>query len=153
MRRADPHAPELRIPFFLSRPQAGFPSPAFDDGAEPGLDINSYIVNRPESTFFVKVRGDSMEGAGIFSGDVLVVDRSMHPSPGRIVLSVLNGEFSVKRIVEKGGKTFLASEPGEVPRHGWSGRFPTRAFVELSSTADSPECFVWGVVVGVLRKL
>src|SRR5262245_2382255 len=85
------------LPIFLSRVSAGFPSPA-DDYIEKRLDLNELIIKHPEATFFVKVEGDSMRDAGILSGDILVVDRSLEPSHGKIVVAILNGEFTVKRI-------------------------------------------------------
>jgi len=85
------HGTEL--PLYSSRPQAGFASPG-DDQIEKVLDINDLVVKNPASTFFVRVEGDSMEGAGIFSGDVLVVDRSITAKDGRIVVAAVYGAVS-----------------------------------------------------------
>src|SRR4029079_15859199 len=85
------------LPLFLSRIAAGFPSPA-DDYLEKRLDLNDLVIKPPAATFFVCVEGDSMRDAGILSGDILVVDRSIEPSHGKIVVAVLNGEFTVKRL-------------------------------------------------------
>ena len=78
----------IAIPMYSSRPQAGFPSPG-DDQIEKVLDINDLVVKHPASTFFVRVEGDSMEGAGICSNDVLVVDRSITARDGVIVVAAL----------------------------------------------------------------
>ena len=75
---------------------AGFPSPA-EQYLEPPLDLNELLVRRPAATYFVKVEGDSMTGAGINQGDLLVVDRSLTPADGDIVIAAVDGEFTVKR--------------------------------------------------------
>ena len=85
------------LPFFVSKVQAGFPSPA-DDFMDNRLNINDYIIKNPLSTYYVKVSGDSMIGAGIFSGDILVVDRSIKASNNRIVVAMVDGDFAVKRL-------------------------------------------------------
>jgi len=95
--------------FYTSQIPAGFPSPA-DDFMEKRLDLNDYLVKNQASTFLIRVKGNSMVNAGISDGDLLVVDRSVEPSDGKIVLGVLNGEFTVKRIVKKGKKLILAPE-------------------------------------------
>ena len=74
---------------------AGFPSPA-EQYLEPPLDLNELLVKRPAATFFVKVEGDSMVGAGIHDGDLLVVDRSLTPASGDIIIAAVDGEFTVK---------------------------------------------------------
>ena len=81
----------VSIPFALSSVRAGFPSPASDYLEE--LDLYSLLVPRPAATFFIRVEGDSMAGAGIVSGDILVVDRAREPRSGDVVLAVLDGEF------------------------------------------------------------
>ena len=97
------------LPLFLSKIRAGFPSPA-DDYLDKKLDLNEYLIKHPASTFFVKVKGDSMIKAGIHSGDILVVDRSVEAKDKNIVIAVLNGEFTVKRVCIKDKKLFLLSE-------------------------------------------
>ena len=83
------------IPFFGSKVSAGFPSPAADH-VEVRLSADQYLVKNPTATYFVRVKGDSMVNAGIYSGDVLVVDRSVEPSIGQIILAEVDGEFTVK---------------------------------------------------------
>ncbi len=80
---------------------AGFPSPA-EQYMEPPLDLNELLVKRPAATYFVRVSGDSMTGAGINDGDLLVVDRSLRPADGDIIIACVDGEFTVKRLRERG---------------------------------------------------
>ncbi|MCB0805174.1 MAG: translesion error-prone DNA polymerase V autoproteolytic subunit [Bacteroidales bacterium] len=95
-----------QIDLFSYRIPAGFPSPA-EDFLEKRLDLNDYLIKNKAATFLVKVTGNSMEKAGILDGDVLVIDRSAEPSNGKVILGVLNGEFTVKRIRTKRNKLFL----------------------------------------------
>ena len=97
------------VPLFLSTVSAGFPSPA-DDYLEANLDLNAFLVKKPAATFLVRVTGDSMIEAGISDGDILIVDRSITPQFGFIVIAVVNGEFTVKRFVQIGGRPFLKPE-------------------------------------------
>jgi DNA polymerase V len=124
------------IPLYSSRPQAGFPAPG-DDQIEKVLDINDLVVKNPASTFFVRVEGDSMEGAGIFSGDVLVIDRSLAPRDGSIVVAAVYGEMVVKRLMARGDTHILASE---------------NAQYEPIQVTGHEDCFIWGVVVGSVRQ-
>lgn len=87
---------KLPLPLYSGRVEAGFPSPA-DDHMERMLDLNEEIVRNPAATFFVRVQGHSMKGAGIHPGDILVVDRSLAPSDRQIVVAMIDGEFTVKR--------------------------------------------------------
>ena len=124
------------IPLYSSRPQAGFPAPG-DDQIEKVLDINDLVVKHPASTFFVRVEGDSMEGAGIFSGDVLVVDRSLTARDGSIVVAAVFGEMVVKRLKAIGNTHLLASENENY---------------EPITVTGNDDCFLWGVVVGSVRQ-
>lgn len=124
------------LPLYLSHPSAGFPAPG-DDQVENILDINDLVVKNPTATFFVRVEGDSMIGAGIFSGDVLVVDRSVVPSDKTIVVAAVNGELVVKRLSIEKGKQLLVSE--------------NELYAPIS-ISDGEECFIWGVVVGSVRQ-
>lgn len=124
------------VPLFASRPAAGFPAPG-DDLIEKALDINDLVVKHPASTFFVRVEGDSMEGAGIFSGDVLVVDRAVEATEGKIVVAAVYGELVVKRLGKNQGMLALFSENAEY------------APIIVS---ESEDVFVWGVVVGSVRQ-
>lgn len=124
------------IPLYISRPAAGFPAPG-DDQVERTLNIHDLVVKHPESTFFVRVEGDSMEGVGIFSGDVLVVDRAITASDGHIVVAAVFGELVVKRLCVRGGVYSLQSENDAYQPIVLEG---------------SDDCFIWGVVVGSVRQ-
>jgi DNA polymerase V len=124
------------IQLFSSAPAAGFPAPG-DDFVEVSLNIHDLMVKHPDSTFFVRVEGDSMEGAGIFSGDVLVIDRQVDPSHGSIVVAALQGGLVVKRLKKEDDQIFLVSE--------------NPAFLPIK-VGESEECFIWGVVTGSLRQ-
>ena len=89
----------LQRPLFLSGVSAGFPSPA-DDYLDRKLDLNEHLVKNPAATYFVRVAGDSMTGAGINDNDILVVDRSLEPSSSNIVIAIVNGELTVKRLIK-----------------------------------------------------
>jgi DNA polymerase V len=127
---------DTELPLMSSRPQAGFPAPG-DDQIEKVLDINDLVVKHPSTTFFVRVEGDSMEGAGIFSGDVLVVDRSLTARDGSIVVAAVFGEMVVKRLKAVGNTHILASE---------NERY------EPITVTGNDDCFLWGVVVGSVRQ-
>jgi len=122
-------------PLYASQPAAGFPSPG-DDLVEAPLDLNDLLVENPTATFYVRVSGDSMEGARIFDGDVLVVDRSVQPRDGMIVVAAVYGELVVKRLRKSGAGLALISEnEGYAP-------------IQID---DTEECFIWGVVTGSAR--
>ena len=122
-------------PLYESRPAAGFPAPG-DDLVEKSLDLNDLLIDNPTSTFFVKVEGDSMEGAKIFSGDILVVDRAVTPVSGKIVVAAVYGEMVVKRLIATASGTHLVSE-----QEGY----------EPIILTDNDDCFIWGVVIGGVR--
>ena len=121
---------------------AGFPSPA-EQYLEPPLDLNDLLVKRPAATFFVRVEGDSMIGAGIHDGDLLVVDRSLSPASGSVVIACLDGEFTVKRLVFdspiRGGRAAMRLVP-ENPR-----------YPEIAVTAGH-EMSVFGVVTACIHS-
>jgi DNA polymerase V len=125
------------LPLSLSPVAAGFPSPA-DDFLDKRLDLNEYLIRNPPATFLVRVSGNSMRDAGIFDGDLLVVDKSLQPVSGSIVVAILHGEFTVKKLKMQGVKTYL------VPANG-----------QYQSIEVTPEmdCEVWGVVASVIRRL
>ena len=135
-RRLSPGAPRRPLPLFISRVQAGFPSPA-DDYLEGALDLNEHLIKRPAATFFLRVTGDSMTGAGIHSGDLLIVDKSVTPADGMIVIAVVDGELTVKRLYSRHGKIRLEAEnPAYRPIHVGSGQ----------------DLHVWGVVIHAIRS-
>lgn len=128
---------EQPLPFYLHRIPAGFPSPA-DDYLETRLDLNGLLVRNPAATFMVRVSGDSMIGVGIHDGDILVVDRSETAAHGKIVVAALDGEMTVKRLHLKGGRCRLVPE--------------NKAFQPIQVGTEQ-ELQVWGVVVGVVRRV
>jgi DNA polymerase V len=127
---------EFLVPIFASRVQAGFPSPA-DDHLEDTLDLNTHLIHHKEATFFVKAQGDSMLGAGIHQGDILIVDRSLTAKSGKIVIAVVDGEFTVKRLHKyKGNVTLRAENPD---------------FEDIKINGTS-ELIIWGVVTSVIHQ-
>lgn len=125
----------LKLSFFLTPVQAGFPSPA-DDYVEKSLDLNELLITHPAATFFVRVEGESMRDANIFPGDVLIVDRSLPPENRKIVVAILNGEFTLKRLsIEGESITLLPENP---------------AFPPIPITEEM-EFEVWGVVSYVIH--
>jgi DNA polymerase V len=130
------NATELLIPIFTSRVQAGFPSPA-DDHLEDTLDLNTHLIHHQEATFFVKAQGDSMIGAGIHQGDILIVDKSLTPKSGKIVIAVVDGEFTVKRLHKYKGNITLKAENPEF---------------EDIKIRGTDELIIWGVVTSVIHQ-
>jgi DNA polymerase V len=126
-----------KYPLYDCQVQAGFPSPAEDNPPEM-LDLNAHLVRNPSSTFFVRVAGESMTGAGIFPDDLLVVDRSKEPDQGDIVIAVVDGEFTVKRLAFSRGKMELRPE--------------NRRYRKIR-VYDDIECDIWGVVRHVIHQV
>jgi DNA polymerase V len=116
---------------------AGFPSPAADHTRKE-LDLNEHLIRNKEATFIFRVKGDSMIGIGIYDGDELIVDRSIDAKHGNIVLSVLNNEFTVKRLHRRGGVVKLIAENPIYPP---------------IVVKDGEELVIWGVVTRNLHKL
>jgi DNA polymerase V len=125
------------LSLFLSPIRAGFPSPA-DDYLDKKLDLNEHLIKHPASTFFVKVKGDSMINASIRSGDILIVDRSLEPKDKSVVVAVVNGEFTVKRIRKRGNKLFLDPE--------------NDSYIPIEIT-DEMDFEIWGIVIHVIHSL
>lgn len=125
----------MKLPLYMSRIKAGFPSAA-DDHLEKHLDLNEYLIKHPAATFFVKVKGDSMTGAGIHSGDILIVDRSVEAKHRSIVVAVIDGEFTVKRLIKKKDASHLAAENPAYPA------------IEITPAMDFE---IWGVVLHVIH--
>lgn len=127
----------VEVSFFTSTVSCGFPSPA-EDYIETPLDLNEILIPKPAATFFVRAKGDSMVGAGIFEGDLLIIDRSIDVRNNHIVLAVLNGEFTLKRFSKRGDKVLLIAEN--------SAYKPT----EISEDMDFK---VWGVATTCIHSL
>lgn len=128
---------KLSLPLYSASVSAGFPSPA-DDFVDTNLDLNEYLVKSPASTFFVRAAGDSMIGAGIYSGDILVVDRSLESYDNAIVIAVVEAELTVKRIHYVKNRILLLPE--------------NTAYKPIDVT-EHEDFRVWGVVTAVIRKM
>lgn len=125
----------LKVPLYSSHVQAGFASPA-EDFVEEYLDLNDLLVKREEATFFVRVAGRSMVDAGIQPDDILIVDRSLEAKHGKIVIAVIDGEVTVKRLSTKNGRVILKAENTQykdIPVNG--------------------ALHIWGVVTSVIHRV
>lgn len=116
---------------------AGFPSPA-EDYIEGEIDLNEHLIQHPHATFLMKVSGDSMIGAGIMSGSTLVVDRSIEPRHGSVVIAVIDGQLTVKRLYNKSGVVQLRPE--------------NTAYNPINISNDQ-DLVIWGVVTNVINQL
>lgn len=132
-----PAESSLELPMLLSRLSAGFPSPA-DDYVEEKIDLNKLLVKNKPATYLVRVTGDSMIGAAICDGDILVVDASLRPRQNQIVVACLDGEFLVKRWCTEKNGTYLKSEnPSYAPRY----------------IHPDDDFSIFGLVTGVVRQV
>ncbi|WP_028534460.1 LexA family protein [Paludibacterium yongneupense] len=128
---------ELSLPVFASRVPAGSPVPA-DELRESDIDLNTFLVHHPGQTFMVTVKGDSMRDAAINDGDLLLVDRALPPRHGKVVVAVLNGELTVKRLeLGKTGMRLMPENPDYAP-------------IEV---AEDASLFIWGVVTRVIHQV
>jgi DNA polymerase V len=127
---------KLEIPLYGSKVAAGYPSPA-DEHIDDTLDLNDYMVQRPDTTFMLKVEGMSMRDAGILPDDILVVDRSIKAAHNKIVIAALDGELTVKRLFHRGGLIKLLPENPDYPE------------IEIENES---ELVIWGVVIGSFRR-
>ena len=123
------------IPMFLDKISAGFPSPA-TDYMENKLDLNEHLIKHPAATFIVKASGFSMIDAGIHSGDLLIIDRSITPQNNNIVVASIFGDLTVKKLKKKKNTFFLVSA---------SDHYPS---IEVK---EEMECFIWGVVTFIIH--
>tara|TARA_B100001063_G_C16771696_1_gene562017 strand:- start:738 stop:1172 length:435 start_codon:yes stop_codon:yes gene_type:complete len=116
---------------------AGFPSPA-DDFKEVRISLDKELVKNQESTFYARVSGDSMIGAGLNDRDLLVIDRSLNPENGKIAVCLIDGEFAVKRIIKKRDKLYLKSE--------------NKNYNDITINEES-QLIIWGIVTYVIKKI
>ncbi|MEO6423420.1 MAG: translesion error-prone DNA polymerase V autoproteolytic subunit [Candidatus Nitrotoga sp.] len=130
-------APVERIPLYAHKVSAGFPSPA-DDYVEDRLDLNQLLVQNKSSTFFLRVKGDSMINAGIHDGDIIVVDRSVEPADRSVVVAVIDGELTVKRLILING---IAELHAENPKY------------EPIRFREGQDLTVWGVVTSSVHSV
>ena len=127
------------LPLMLSPVSAGFPSPA-EDYQEARIDLGEYLVQHPAATFYARLgeHANSMTGAGIYPGDIVVVDRSLDAAPGDVVLACINGDFTLKRYCKENGVIWLKAEnPAYPPIH----------------FSEGDEMQIWGVVKHSIRNL
>ena len=129
--------PNYAIPLYTCSVSAGFPSPA-EEYLEGKLDLNQHLIPHPLATFFVRVSGDSMIGAGIHEGDLLIVDRFLEARDGKVVIAVVNGELLVKRL------KYYDNQPSLVAEH------PDYPELKITEVMDFQ---IWGVVTNVIHSL
>lgn len=127
----------LPLVLYSGRIAAGFPSPA-DDYADERIDLNRHLIRHKEATFFLRVQGDSMLGAGIHDGDLLIVDRAITATDGKVVIAALDGELTVKRLSLRGEVVRLVPEN------------PAYPVIEVNQDQD---LVIWGVVTNVIHAL
>jgi len=128
---------QSKTPLQPSSATTGFPSPA-DDYIESRLDLNDYLVRHPAATFFVRATGDSMTGAGIFPGDILIVDRALEAGNGSIVVAVIGDNFTVKTLKKTRGRAFL---------------LPANDLYRTIEITSEMNAEIWGVVTTVIRRM
>lgn len=130
-------ATELELTLIEAGISAGFPSPAMDFD-ENKIDLNRYLIKRPSSTFFARVKGNSMEGAGIYDGNLLVIDKSIKPKSEQIAVCFLDGEFTVKRIRLEQNVVYL---------------IPENEAYEPIEVKEENNFSIWGIVTHVIRSV
>jgi len=135
-RATDLEDEQAELPLYTTKPMAGFPVPG-DDLVETSLNLHDYVVQNAPATFFVRVAGDSMEGLGIYAGDILTVNRSIEARPGRIVVAVVDGGLVVKQLAQTAVGLALVSAHTD--------------YAPIVLTEGS-ECYVWGVVTASVRR-
>jgi DNA polymerase V len=128
---------KTKIPLFEHKVPAGFPSQA-DDHVEKRMDLNDYLIREADTTFFVRIKGNSMDNAGIHDNDVVIVDRSQEASIGDIVLASLDGEFTVKTLAKN--------------KNGSPRLLPANEAFSPIEVLDGVQFQIWGVVTGAVRK-
>ena len=121
----------LKIPLLSDSISAGFPSPA-DDYAEENIDLNEHLISNPFSTFFLRVKGESMINAGIKDNDLVIVDKSLRAKTGNIIIAMVDGEFTIKRLSIKNNELYLKAENPNYPDF----RFKNHIDIQI-----------WGVVI------
>ena len=125
---------KIKLPFYIHKVGAGFPSPA-TDYIEDDVDLNSYLIKNEPATFIIRVQGKSMNSVGIYDGDLLVVDRSINPKNLSTVIANVNEELVVKTFLKEKDKNYLTSGPNKI---------------ELNTDSN---VIIWGVVTYVIHKL
>ncbi|WP_075508001.1 LexA family protein [Prochlorococcus marinus] len=131
MNSFDQATKKFRIPLLNDSVSAGFPSPA-DDYTEENIDLNEHLISNPFSTFFLRVKGDSMINAGIKDKDLIIVDKSLIAKPGNIVIAMIDGEFTIKRLSIKNDELYLKAENHNYPDFSFKNHIDVQ---------------IWGVVI------
>lgn len=127
---------ELNLPLFEGV-RAGFPSPAADF-IDVSIDLNKHLIKHPSATFYARAKGDSMKDAGIFDGDLLIVDKSIDPADGKIAICFINGEFTVKRIKKEKDELWL---------------IPANTAYQPIKMEEGSSLIIWGIVTHVIKSL
>ena len=125
---------KLKLPFYIHKVGAGFPSPA-TDYIEDDVDLNTHLIKNAPATFIIRVQGTTMTNVGIYDGDLLIVDRSINPKNLSTVIANVNEELVVKTFIKGKNNNYLASGHNKI---------------ELS---ENPNVIIWGVVTYVIHKL
>ena len=128
---------KLTIPFYLHKVGAGFPSPA-TDYIEDDIDLNSYLISNAPATFIIRVQGKSMTNAGIYDGDLLIVDKSINPKNFSTVIVNINEELVVKNLIKEKGVSYITSG--------------SKNITDKINLTENPEIIIWGVVTYVIHK-
>ncbi len=129
--------PSLLIPLARESISAGFPSPA-EDYIELDIDLNSYLIKNPISSFYLRVSGNSMNNTGIYNNDLLIVDRSINPKPGDVVVAILDGDFTLKRYIKDNKRYYLKADKEDYPA------------IDLY---EYTEVIIWGVAIYSIHRL
>lgn len=130
------YSTDLSLPFVDAGIRAGFPSPA-DDFIELSIDLNKHLIKHKDTTFFATVKGHSMKNAGIYDGDLLIIDKSLEPQNDKIAICQIDGEFTVKRIKIERNVVWLIAENED--------------FEPIKVTRDN-ELIIWGIVTASIKK-
>ena len=131
MNSFDSATKKFRVPLLNDSVSAGFPSPA-DDYTEENIDLNEHLISNPFSTFFLRVKGESMINAGIKDKDLIIVDKSLIAKPGDIVIAMIDGEFTIKRLSIKNDELYLKAENHNYPDFSFKNHIDVQ---------------IWGVVI------
>jgi len=126
----------LKLPFVANGISAGFPSPA-DDFLDINIDLNKYLIKNPSTTFYGRVKGNSMIDAGIHDGDLLIIDKSLEPKTNKIAVCFIDGEFTVKRINIEKDVIWLVAE--------------NKDYKPIKVTKDN-DFIIWGIVTNVIKS-
>lgn len=129
------HPSKQPLALYAAKVPAGFPSPA-EDHMDGKLDLNEHLIRRPAATYFVRVEGESMCDAGIFDGDLLIIDRGVQAKADDVVIAAIHGDLTVKRLT--------------CNAHGWTLSSANPAFADIQLTEIG--CEIWGVVTHSIRR-